>query len=231
VRLMDVIFPRTCPVCNEVLPSGNYICRDCLDKLSFIREPYCEKCGKRILTKEQRYCYDCAHRQRSIVKARAMLDYDEVSQKIMTGIKYKNKKEHAQVIGKLMALRLGEEVLSWDVDCIVPVPVHKRRSLERGYNQAKLLADALGAELDIPVEPDVLIRTKPTAAMKTLGATERRKELENAFQIGQIPSGIKRILLIDDIYTTGSTLDVCANILYEAGIETYAICACAGSDY
>lgn len=231
------MFPRTCPVCDEIIPShGQLICRGCIEKLSFIRRPICEKCGKQVLTESQKLCYDCAHNERTFIRGRAMLNYDDTARRIMTGIKYRNRREHAEVISKMLAYRLKDYISEMDPDCLVPVPVHESRLRERGYNQAELLADYVGRETGIPVRADILYRKKQTAAMKNLTPEERRVNLQEAFAVRTEAFSAKnrgkpgRVMLVDDIYTTGATAEACTNILWQYGIETCLICACIGSD-
>lgn len=232
-RILDSIFPRTCPVCGEiVMPRGQLICRDCLSLLSFVRSPVCEKCGKEILTGSRKLCYDCAHRERTFTANRALLNYEENARRCMAKIKYKNCREHTELFGKMMAIRLCDFILEMNPDCLVPVPAHISRQKMRGYNQAELIAEVIGRETDIPVRADLLIRRKHTAAMKNLGAEDRLNNLREAFAVCDtgIPKEIKRIMLVDDIFTTGATIEACSKILCAEGVETSSICVCIGSD-
>ena len=106
------------------------------------------------------------------------------------------------------------------VEAIVPVPIHSSRRRARGFNQAEVLAEILGDKLKIPVEPQMLTREKKTRPQKELSAAERLKNLSGAFAAGKECGRIKRVLLVDDIYTTGSTIEACARVLQSAGVET-----------
>lgn len=229
----DSIFPRTCPVCGEiVVPAGRLICRSCLDSLSFVRAPVCEKCGKQVLTYSQHLCYDCTHMPKTYMVNRALLNYDETARKCMVGIKYKNCREHAELFGKMMAYRLKQYITDVAPDCLVPVPVHSSRYKARRYNQAELIAEVIGRELGIPVRTDILFRVKHTEAMKKLDPEERLKNLEEAFSVNTevISNKISKVMLVDDIYTTGATIEACSKILCSYGLKTASICVCIGSD-
>ncbi len=137
----------------------------------------------------------------------------------MAQIKYKNKREYLDFFGAAMAKRYEKAVARMGVEVIVPVPVHPSRRRVRGFNQAEVLAGVLGEKLEIPVEPKVLIRKKKTRPQKELSAAERLKNLSGAFAAGEGSDGIKRVLLVDDIYTTGSTIEACSRVLRNAGVE------------
>jgi ComF family protein len=104
-------------------------------------------------------------------------------------------------------------------DALVPVPVHATRKKTRGFNQAEILARVIGKKLGIPVIPEMLVRNKKTLPQKDLSAAERLKNLSGAFAMGEIPEGIRSVILVDDIYTTGSTIEACARALRASGIS------------
>ena len=116
-------------------------------------------------------------------------------------------------------MRYGDMIRRMDVDAIVPVPIHRSRRRKRGFNQAEILAEILGKKLGIPVEPELLKRNRKTVPQKELSPSERLKNLTGAFLAESLPDDKKRILLVDDIYTTGSTLEACARVLKNAGAE------------
>lgn len=214
------------------MPRGSLICRECLKELSFVRYPICRKCGKQVLTETQKICYDCSRTNRSFSANRALLNYDDNARRCMVGIKYKNHREHVELFGKMMARRLGDFIIGENPDYLIPVPVHPSRLRARGYNQAELLAKVIGSELGIPTRTDILYRKKQTEAMKSLNPLERLANLDEAFAIEKdnIPSKTRRVMLVDDIYTTGATIETCSKILCSAGLETASICVCIGSD-
>ena len=230
VWLTDLLFPRRCPVCGDiVLPKGDLICPDCVKKLSFVKQPVCKKCGKEITSAEQEYCLDCTKHKRSFQYGRALVNYDDTAKRSMAAIKYRNKREYLDFYAEAICLRYGKWITHLNADALVPVPVHPSRRRARGFNQAELLADRIGERLGIPVCPDMLVRRKKTAPQKQLNPKERLHNLEEAFAAGDVPAGVKRVILVDDIYTTGSTIEACARALLRAGVENvYFLTICIG---
>lgn len=228
--LLDALFPRRCPVCGDiVMPRGNLICPACQGKLSFVKPPVCKKCGKEIESEAAEYCYDCGRHRRTYEYGAALINYNEISGRSMAAVKYKNRREYLDYYAREAAKRLGGVLEEMAADCLIPVPVHPARYRLRGYNQALVLADKLGKEMGIPVCPGILKRNKNTEPQKELGSKGRLKNLEKAFTVGRIPEGMDRVILVDDIYTTGSTIEACTRALKAAGIKkVYYFAVCIG---
>lgn len=226
----DLLFPRRCPVCDDiVLPKGELICPGCVKKLSFVKSPTCKRCGKEISSAEREYCLDCVKHKRSFEYGKALVNYNDVSKNSMVKIKYKNKREYLDFFIEAICVRYGTGLVRMQADALVPVPVHPSRKRTRGFNQAELLADGIGEKLKIPVCAGMLCRGKKTAPQKQLNPQERLKNLEEALIPGEVPKGVKRVILVDDIYTTGSTIEACARALKRAGVEkVYFITICIG---
>ena len=220
MNVLDILFPRRCPVCGEVVEQeGGLICLSCFPKLSFIKSPTCKKCGKEILDETMEFCEDCMTHRHSFEYGIGLINYDETARRSMAKIKYENKREYLDFYGNAMAARHGRAILDMRVDAIVPVPVHPSRRRRRGFNQAEILAEIIGKKLGIPVETKLLFRTRKTLPQKELTAAERLKNLSGAFCMGKVPDGVKSVLLVDDIYTTGSTAEACSRVLRHAGVE------------
>ncbi|MBQ6856422.1 MAG: ComF family protein [Lachnospiraceae bacterium] len=218
--ILDILFPRRCPVCGEIVkPAGGLICPPCFQKLSFVTGPVCKKCGKEIADGTMEFCEDCMAHRHTFESGVALLNYDEIARKSMVQMKYNNKREYLDFYGEAMAIRYETVIRRMQVDVIVPVPVHRSRRRKRGFNQAELLAEILGKKLNIPVENNCLRRDRRTLPQKELSPTERLKNLTGAFRAETLPKHMRRILLVDDIYTTGSTLEACARALKRAGAE------------
>ena len=131
-----------------------------------------------------------------------------------------------------MADRCGMMIRRWSPDVIIPVPIHISRLKMRGYNQAGLIAEALGRIVGIPIDEEALVRVIKTAPMKELSNRERVKNLQNAFQADEKVVRYKKVLIVDDIYTTGATFDACAAVLKQAGVrEVYGISLCVGDGF
>ena len=157
----------------------------------------------------------------------ALFNYNDAARNSMVQIKYHNKREYLDFYGAAVAVRFEREIRRMRVDAIVPVPVHPSRRRKRGFNQAEVLAKIVGERLGIPVKAELLRRTKKTLPQKELSVGERLKNLSGAFRAGEIPGNIRRVLLVDDIYTTGSTIEACTRVLKAAGVETiYFVVIC-----
>lgn len=219
-NILDILFPRHCPVCGEIVkPAGRLICPPCFQKLSFVRSPVCKKCGKEIPDETMEFCEDCMAHRHAFEYGVALVNYDDTARNSVTQIKYNNKREYLDFYGTAMTERFGKMIRRMQADALVPVPVHASRKRMRGFNQAELLADIMGRKLGIPVRPEMLIRDRRTKPQKELSAEERLKNLSGAFRAGEIPEGTRSVLLVDDIYTTGSTIEACARALKKAGVE------------
>ena len=234
--LVDCMYPRRCPVCGKIAaPAGRLICPGWAGEWSWIAGPVCKKCGKPVISQQTEYCPDCLRRPGSFEYGIALCRYDDVTRASMAKIKYQGRREYLDFYGAAMAARLGERILAMQPDALVPVPVHPARQRRRGFNQAEILACRLSEGLEeffgitVPVEPNWLVRTKKTLPQKELSPGERRKNLEQAFVARSLPSGVKSVVLIDDIYTTGSTVQACTKVLKKAGVRSvYAAVACIG---
>lgn len=223
----DLLFPRRCPVCGGVaMPKGRLICPACLKQLSFVSSPACMKCGKEIGSREQEYCADCIRRKKSFTRGFALLNYDSRAAASMAAVKYHNKREYLDFYARAAVLRFKKQFRQAGIQVIVPVPVHASRLKTRGFNQAAVLAEKLSAELGIPWE-ELLIRVKKTDPQKSLGSAERLKNLRGAFEAEQEAGKWERVLLVDDIYTTGSTAEICSRALLKTGVKqvfVFAVC-------
>lgn len=214
-----MLFPKRCPICDKVLGlSGEKICPSCRKKLIYIQSPFCKKCGKQIEDDTKEYCRDCETNPHEYDEGRAVFLYPCIRRSIYR-LKYKNRKEYAKFYGEEMVKVLDDTLARWDVQAIVPVPLHKTRLKKRGYNQAELLAKELGKITNIPVVTGLVVRDKNTTPQKSLNAVERQNNLENAFKLVANDVKLTSIVIIDDIYTTGSTIDAMARAMKLAGIK------------
>lgn len=236
--LQDIIFPRRCPICFEIAkPRGALICKECRHKLYPIKEPKCLKCGKPINDFEKEYCYDCTRKKHHYRRGFGLWIYKGEIKKSVAAFKNHNKREYARFYVEEIIQRYVEEILKLKPDALVPVPIHRQKRIKRGYNQADVIARELSKQLEIPVLSELLIRDKYTLPQKQLNDKERLKNLEKAFSFSvkakhKFSKDLKKIVLIDDIYTTGSTIEACTNILLQNEIEkVYFICVCMGKGY
>ncbi len=223
-RVIDLAFPRRCPFCDKpVKPPGGLCCARCASIPVPVGEVFCVKCGKPVPDEEQ-YCEDCKNAEHDYSRGIAVFRYRSVADAIYR-FKYLGRKEYADYFGVYMAERfekaLRDGTLEGLPDLLVPVPASRQRMRKRGYNQAALLAQAMNRslpkELRVPMETEALQRVVNTAVMRTLGVEARKKNLKKAFHVYGNSVRLKSIMLIDDIYTTGTTIDACARALREAG--------------
>jgi ComF family protein len=227
---LKIIYPPSCPLCGEVLESREgKACPECVRRLSFVGEPCCARCGKDIEDEEAEFCSDCGSTHRSYIKGFPALVYDAEINPCMMAFKYGGKRGYADFLASLIVKRQGQEILAAAPDVLIPVPIHKARLKKRGYNQAELLAKSLSSYLGIPCDSDLLIRQKNTRALKTVEGNAREQNLKNAFNSVSKSVEYSRVLLVDDIYTTGATIEGCTQVLNRLGLqEVFYTSVCIG---
>lgn len=217
--MLDLLFPRRCPLCDDIVaPSGALICRQCLPKLQYIKEPYCRKCGKSLTDMTREYCFDCMHTLHKYDSGRALFAYDCVYASVYR-FKYMGRREYAEFYGEQTAAYLKEQIRKWKAQALIPVPMYAAKQRKRGYNQAQVLAEAIGKYLDIPVCPHLVERVRQTTPQKELSPMQRQNNLKKAFKICADDVKLEVVVLVDDIYTTGSTLDAIAAELKRGGVR------------
>lgn len=218
-EILDLVFPRRCPICDDiVVPKGELVCLPCRKQIRYVCEPKCKKCGKQLHKNEKEYCFDCSRKKHNFKQGLALYEYQGIKLSIYQ-YKYKGRAEYAEFYGTDIAEKLGEDILKWKPDALIPVPLHPSKKRLREYNQAELIAKNLGKKLCIPVYSDYVIRVRKTVPQKLLDDVQRQKNLERAFQISRNDVKLKKTVIIDDIYTTGSTIDAIASVLLQNGVE------------
>lgn len=212
------MFPRRCPVCDRVAPFGKLICVPCSQGLEFVGDERCCKCGKSMRANEGEYCYDCSRHKHDYDQGRAIFEYESIKDSIYR-YKFRGRAEYARFYGEAMAKAAVRELELWKPDAILPVPLHKSKMQKRGFNQALQLGRELAKITKIPCYEDVIVRTRKTIPMKELGLHERQINIKNAFIVRRYDVKLKRVVIVDDIYTTGSTIDAIARELKKTGVE------------
>ncbi len=219
-RTVNLLLPPRCISCAAAVWEENQVCGSCWRKLTFIEAPLCEVSGipfpfdpgPGALSAEV-----LAHKP-AYGRARAALKYDDVSGRLVSRLKYGDRSETVPLFAKWM-VRAGHELLA-DADVIVPVPLHRARLFQRRFNQSAEIARAVARLSGVPCAPDLLIRTRATRAQVGLSASARRRNVSGAFALtpgkGEKVEG-KRLLLIDDVLTTGATVEACAKRLGAEG--------------
>ena len=231
---LDLLFPPRCPVCHGLAPVGEDFCPGCREKLPVIRTRRCRKCGKPVPAGES-LCEACREGGYLFDEGLGLCLYAGSMKKTMSYLKYRGRAEYGRKLGRVLAEEEADRIAAWRPAAVVPVPVHPSRLRSRGYNQAELIAAGVSEVSGIPLRTDLIFRKKETAAMKTLSAGGRKEALRDAFSPAQgageagIPG---RALLVDDIYTTGATLDACAHVLRGMGVRrVYFLTVCTGGGH
>jgi ComF family protein len=219
--LIDLIFPALCVFCGVPLveTEKGEICPVCLRKIRFISPPICPKCGLPFVSVggEDHLCGQCLQRQWHYASARALGFYEGPMRAAVHLLKYKGKSFVAKPLAGL--LKMGYPFMDFDsYDFLVPVPLHPKRLRERGFNQAVLLTRSIGRERGIPCRVSLLKKIKLTPPQIRLTPREREENVKGSFAVVDSAGARgRRILLIDDVMTTGSTVNECARELVKAG--------------
>ncbi len=219
--LLDVILPPICHICHSFIPNAGtlHICQTCHDRLPLVSLPLCTLCGIPFSgTGNDHRCGACTLQPPHFDSARAHFLYEGPIRDLIHAFKY-NRKTHLRYPLALLVLEgISGVIADHDPNLIVPVPLHRSRLRQRGFNQAVLLGRVLSRHLALPMAPAALVRTRATEPQIELSAAERRANVRGAFAVKE-PERIagKSILLLDDVMTTGSTMDECAKELKKAG--------------
>lgn len=175
------------------------------------------KCGKPLMEEEKEYCGDCRKMRHLYSRGRALYEYESAAGAIYR-FKYSGRREYAAFFGEEAVRELGDFIRKISPDALIPVPLAGKRKRNRGYNQAEVLAKEIGRLMDIPVYSHFMRRIKNTVPQKQLNPTERQNNLKKAFKITENDVKLSTIIIVDDIYTTGSTVDAMSAVLQQAGI-------------
>lgn len=207
---LDLLFPLRCVGCRS---PGSWLCSHCRETIAIIRSPFCPRCGRP--TGQGALCGLCRRNPPTLDGVRSVAYHEGVLRAAIQHFKYRNGRGLAGPLSELLANYVVEHSLPADV--LVPVPLHPARLAQRGYNQAALLARELGQRLDLPVVENSLLRVRATQQQVGLSAEERRINVAGAFACRDDQLAGRQVLLIDDVYTTGATLNACGTALTAAG--------------
>ncbi|MBV7257828.1 ComF family protein [Pacificimonas sp. WHA3] len=212
--VLDLILPPRCPGCREIVDSADRFCAECWETLGFITDPMCATCGLPFAGEfsDGVICGECAGATRPYDHARAAMRYEGAAVPVLLGLKHGGRTH----LSRLIAEALQRHVRP-DTDLIVPVPLDRARLAKRGYNQAGLIARALSRRSGVPLGIDTLIRTKPTRSTAGLSRAARFRAAQGAFAAPKRLRDGSRVILIDDVMTTGATAEAACRALRKAG--------------
>ncbi|MCR5417987.1 MAG: ComF family protein [Lachnospiraceae bacterium] len=229
-QILNWLFPPRCAFCDEIVTAENGVCEKCRKLLPLIRDPYCLKCGKKLRKEEEEYCADCSVNPHRFIAARSALEYNEMVGRSIYRFKYGGRKEYAKAYSRIVYESLSDWIVQIKPDAIVPVPLHKSRLKRRGYNQSALFAKQIGKLCGCMVLEDLAIRVRKTKPQKLMDYAGRQENLKKAFKLRRNDVELNIVLLVDDIYTTGSTLDELAQVFRDAGVgKVYGLTIASGS--
>jgi ComF family protein len=215
---LDIALPTLCVACREPV-AGEGVCPDCWSKLAFIERPYCPRLGIPFVYDPgpDMLSMEAIANPPAYRRARAAVRYDEVAKVLVHALKYQDRTDLAPTMGRWMG-RAGRNLLE-EADVLIPVPLHWRRGWSRRYNQSGALARIIAHHSGVPVAPDALRRVRPTQQQVGLSRTDRARNVQGAFKVAPDRTAHvqgRRVVLIDDVLTSGATVDACARALLRA---------------
>ncbi|MEN6621748.1 MAG: ComF family protein [Smithella sp.] len=224
----DIIFPPQCLACTEIInqPAKKHFCSDCFEKINFITDNFCPICGMPYLVNPagRHVCGSCLENKPYYCQARAVAAFETVIMDTVHKFKYGRNISTGHALGSFMADFAFPDFDFSEFSLLIPVPLHVNRLRERGFNQSLLLANQIGRKYKLPVDFSLLKRSKSTLTQTGLNKAEREKNVKGAFTVvdGEKIKG-KKIILIDDVFTTGATINECAKVLFKAGAQKTAV--------
>jgi ComF family protein len=215
---LDIALPTLCVACREPV-AGEGVCAACWAKLSFIEPPYCPRLGIPFVYDPgpDLLSMEAIANPPAYARARAAVRYDDVARTLVHALKYQDRTDLAPAMGRWMA-RAGRELLG-EADALIPVPLHWRRGWSRRYNQSGALARVIARQTGVKVAADALRRVRPTQQQIGLSRSQRASNVQGAFKVPAERAGEihgRRVILVDDVLTSGATTDACARALLRA---------------
>lgn len=207
-----------CLICDDELQKTTAygLCLACFDKLEFIKDGICKKCGRKQ-SNEADFCLTCQEHKRCFDFARSCVVYNDMAKELVRGIKFGHKKYFGKYLSAYLIDRYKEVYGNIAIDCIVPVPLSKERRKERGYNQAEIIARYLAEAIQIPLDSTLVEKVLPNKEQAKLSGKEREENVVGVYEVARKEDVTgKNILIVDDVMTTGSTLSELARILKQA---------------
>lgn len=237
-RFLKILFPEFCPVCKK--PSTDHrtapICSECWQSISSYKGSICKKCGKPLVSDISTTCKICIEEEPAFKWVRSFGLYEDTLKEAINLLKYYRIKRLSKPLSEIMLKTEPAPEKSWrgvripHADAIIPVPLHKKRLRQRGFNQSALLAKYLARHIGVPLSLDCLVKIRDTMPQVGLNAKERKKNIRKAFEISnkKLIRG-KNIVLVDDVFTTGTTVRECSKILKKSGAKDIYVLTLAHS--
>lgn len=217
IFLESVLFPPDCPFCERIMDyREDSVCGNCLQNLPFISGKRCRRCGKTVV-QEADLCDDCMKFTHVYKEGRAVFRYEKPVSEAILRFKYHGRRDYGDVFAYWMVRYLGDWIREKEIEVIVPVPIHKKRMKKRGYNQAAIIAKKIAEQMKLDYNDSSIVRCKNTIPQKKLSVIGRMGNMQSAFKVTDNRLKSKNILIIDDIYTTGMTIDIISICLLKAG--------------
>lgn len=215
--ILDVVFPPVCYVCGKACSSKYGLCDSCQGNMKLIAPPYCPKCGRKTILKETT-CGECNPENTNVTRAWSCCYYEDTVKECVHLFKYSGYLGLGDIFRDLMSDFIKNNMLHKDIDLLVPVPVYHSKKRERGYNHAEILTRNLSTSFLIPMDSKNLKKIRWTRSQSELDRKKRLKNVKDSFfAVDKDVFRGKNVLLVDDVYTTGSTINECAGVLREAG--------------
>ncbi|HCC06928.1 MAG TPA: hypothetical protein DEP72_02000 [Clostridiales bacterium] len=211
--LLDFIYPRKCLVCMKIMPveDKNIFCSNCKKYIQYIKND----CENEFFNKRNVF----------IKRNYGVVVYNEYLKEVIHRYKYGKKEHYGKILAEMMQEKFEDIIKIHNIDVVIPVPIHKNRLKVRGYNQSEIISKALSKKVNIKHDKKYIFRLKDTKPQNNLNVKMRKINLKKSFKLVDKQNvSYKKVLLIDDIYTTGSTLEGCAEILTAHGSEVYTLC-------
>jgi len=220
-NFLNLILPPRCLVCGKILGSDNGLCEECFNKIRFISYPICYKCGTPLITETTSHCASCVSDNKNPFRfQRSMVYYDDNSRPLIVNFKFHDKTENSKFLARWL-YSAGHDIWEQGADILMPVPLHNARLRHRKYNQSALLCKDLSKFVNIPVDYHSLVRHKNTRPQVEFNGKEREHNVKHAFKVRNKQAiQNKRIVIIDDVMTTGSTIKECALELLKNGAQS-----------
>ncbi|MCR4566818.1 MAG: ComF family protein [Pseudobutyrivibrio sp.] len=229
---VGILYPKRCVSCEKVLlkiEKEAGICRACSKKIKIVGPISCMKCGSPIVDEAEEFCINCKKTSHYFDQNKAVFRYESPIKESMYRFKYSNRRCYAKTYARHAYKIYGSWIRENSIEAIIPVPMYTPKEKRRGYNQAAVFAKELGKLASLQVLEDLIQRDKETEAMKALNRLKRKKNLLNAFTLNKNVVQFRKVLIVDDIYTTGTTLNSVAKVLKHGGAaHVYGLCISIG---